>query len=286
MLVEEIFPAVIGAKDKLLRRMIQAAAPLRVSRQQLDELVGALPVRLLNAPCFLDRLTGHWRYEFGLPLHLNATHKLLWGTHMWLPVSTLLTVLLRAHARLTPLQYADYGRRLANGDKHREYLAEMAPVMRMEPSTRTTFEVPGLGSGNRTVDWHIEPPGGRPILCDVKSRVFDLLHQMDQPLGGPEAPPPDHAVPLLFRSIESKFLSADPNARLQGAWIATDIKQEESQLEASFRALDAGRVHFAVLGDFEPDAHVLVRRAEDLEYIRRVFALLPSTRFTFTCASE
>ena len=73
---------------------------------------------------------------------------------------------------------------------------------------------------------------------------------------------------------------------VQGAWIATDIKQDESALEASFRALDPEKVHFAVLGDFEPDAHVLVRRPRDLEYIRNVFALSPSTRFTFNRAVE
>jgi hypothetical protein len=113
MLIDSVFPAVVGAKDMLLRRLMTAAGRHGL-RTQIDEIVGPIPVPLLNARCFLDRMTKHWRYEFALPLYLDVTRKMLWGTHMWIPVSTLLGVLACAHARLPKPQYSDYCRQLAN----------------------------------------------------------------------------------------------------------------------------------------------------------------------------
>ena len=68
------------------------------------------------------------------------------------------------------------------------------------------------------------------------------------------APEPDHDPALLFRSIEHKFKAADPDHCLQGAWIVTDIAQNESRLLKSFLGLDGAKVHFAVLGDWRADA--------------------------------
>ena len=116
--IDAVFPAAVGAKDMLLRRLLTLAR-----RQQLndfDELVGPVPVRLLNARCFFDRMTQRWRYEYGLPLHLNTTRQQLWGTHMWLPVRTLLQVLMCAHARMPADQYAVYCVRLASEGKHHD----------------------------------------------------------------------------------------------------------------------------------------------------------------------
>jgi hypothetical protein len=66
MLIDAVFPAAVGAKDMLLRRLITLARKQQMNN--LDELVGPVPVRLLNARCFFDRMTQRWRYEYGLPL--------------------------------------------------------------------------------------------------------------------------------------------------------------------------------------------------------------------------
>lgn len=93
---------------------------------------------------------------------------------MWLPVGTLLQVLVCARARMAADQYANYCVRLANNDKHHDALSEMASVLHMPYEIPAHFEVSGLGKGNHTIDWHIQKPGARPILIDVKRRIFDL----------------------------------------------------------------------------------------------------------------
>ena len=80
---------------------------------------------------------------------------------------------------------------------------------------------------------------------------------------------------------EKKFEPTDPNLRLQGVWIITDIKQNEKLLSAAFAELNSNKVHFAILGDWKPDAYVLVRRAEDEQYLRDLFHVEKSARFTF-----
>ncbi len=76
------------------------------------------------------------------------------------------------------------------------------------------------------------------------------------------------------------------DARLQGVWIITDIRQDEENLYGAFTALDASKVHFAILGDWKPDAYVLVRRDEHRQYLLDLFHAEPSTRFTFRRADE
>jgi hypothetical protein len=277
MFIDAVFPAAVGAKDKLLRRLIILARSQRLS--DFDRLVGPVPVRLLNARCFFDRMTRRWRYEYGLPLHLDATRQQLWGTHMWLPVRTLLKVLVCARSRMLADQYAAYCARLASESKHHDALSEMAPILHIPYGTPARFEVPGLGKGNHTIDWHIQKPGTRPILLDVKRRIFDLVKQMDQPLHGTVAP--DHDASMLFRSVEDKLLTVDRRSTLQGTWIHTEIKQEECALQAAFAALDPGKVHFAILGDFERNVHVLSHVPEESEEILETLALARSTRFTF-----
>jgi hypothetical protein len=46
--------------------------------------------------------------------------------------------------------------------------------------------------------------------------------------------------------------------------------------------LDKTKVHFAILGDWLSDAYVLSRRPEDEQFLRRLFGLAESSRFTFS----
>lgn len=93
--------------------------------------------------------------------------------------------------------------------------------------------------------------------------------------------PPNHDVQLLFRSVEPKFLAADPDERLQGVWIVTDIKQDETELWAAFDALDPAKVHFAILADAQSDVYILTRRPEDIPHLLSVFGASQSSRFVF-----
>jgi len=53
---------------------------------------------------------------------------------------------------------------------------------------------------------------------DVKRRTADFIKQTENIGSESVAPEPDHDPGLLFRSVESKFESADPNLQLQGVY--------------------------------------------------------------------
>jgi hypothetical protein len=236
-----------------------------------------------RAGAFLDKMTGLWRYEFGLPHQVGDS--LWWGTHMWEQVEHLLIALICAQ-RLSENKQTAYLRLLADPGKHLQTLAEMIPAAKLGVNVPVDFEVAGLGHGQRTVDWVIGPCAGRTVLCDVKRRTIDILAQFAQMDGETTATgtstEPNHDPALLFRSVETKFVANDPAHQLQGAWIVTDIQQNGLLLPDAFAALDASKVHFAVLGDWESDIHVLARRPEDKLFLLELFGATESMRFTFT----
>jgi len=174
---------------------------------------------------------------------------------------------------------------LANPEKHRDTLAEFLPILRLPEGIATNFEVP-TGVGNQDVDWCILSGEGRPVLIEVKSRFRDLLEAMDRLEAGERdpdgtAPAPIHDVSLLFRSIEKKYAPNNPALQLQGAWIVTDLKQKESELNATFDALDGSKVHFAILGDWDPGIKLLTRRDVDRQFLLDLFREEISDRFHF-----
>ena len=191
-----------------------------------------------------------------------------------------------AHAHLPDAKRVDYLARLSDPETHHAILVEMIPVQKVDPAVSLEFEVAGLGAGNRTVDWVVRPHDGRTVLLDVKKRTTDFIAQAEEMAIDTSAQRPIHDPALLFRSVEQKFMPADPLTQLQGAWICTDIKQDEKKLSLAFSALCADRVHFAILGDWESDAQVLVRRAEDRQYLLNLFRVTTSDRFTFRDGHE
>jgi len=280
MLIDEVFPAVVGARDSLRSRLAEEAR-VALTDQEFEELVSAIPVTLLTACCFFDKLTRLWRYEFGRPFCLSGTNELVWGTQMWVPVRTLFLVLSCVRQRLSDKERRRYLDRLANPEKHQDVLAEMAPLLRVKPSIPASFEVSGVGQANKTLDWVIGPHGNRLILLEVKRRASDLIRSMEHLGGARVALEPDHDPAILFRSVEEKFEAADPNDQLQGVWVMTDIRQESSELAQAFGALDVAKVHFAVLGDFRPDVYLLVRRESDRQFLLNLFQANEGARFTF-----
>ncbi len=112
---------------------------------------------------------------------------------------------------------------------------------------------------------------------------LDLIEAMtDLPTGGGTAPEPTHDAALMLRSIQEKFRSNNPATCLQGAWITTEIAQNEPELRATFDALDPAKVHFVILGDDKADAYVLARNPAVEAFVREILGLTPSSRFTFT----
>jgi hypothetical protein len=283
MMIDEVFPQVVGAKASLRDRLLQEFSLAGISQEEAERLMSAVPPLLLDSGCFLDRMTGFWRYEFGLPFNVNSNQDLVWGTHMWVPVVHLSAAILAAHERLDNGKRQEYLARLAEPPKHQDALCEMAPIIRVDPSVPAEFEVAGLSDGNQTIDWVLGPVGGRKVVFDVKRRVADFIKQADQ-FGGDAsgtARPPDHDPAILFRSVENKLPSNDPASSLQGVWINTEIKQDAAKLLAAFEALDKAKVHFAILGDWKNDVYVLVRRPEDRQFLLDLFGSTESTRFTF-----
>ena len=278
MYIEQVFAAVVGGQDTLRTRFLADAATHGLTAEQASELFSLIPTPLANAGAFLDKMTGLWRYEFGLPY--DIADELVWGTQMWVPVENLYAAVWSAHARLPADKRAAFLQRLADPDAHQAALVEMIPARAISAAIHMDFEVAGLGAGKRTVDWAVGPHANRSVLLDVKRRTTDFIAQMEMKDNGTDAPP-HHDPALLFRSVEQKFVGADPDTRLQGVWILTDIKQDEDRLRSAFADLDESRVHFVILGDWKPDAYVLVRREQDRQYLMELFQLEPSTRFTF-----
>jgi hypothetical protein len=283
MLIEKICPEAIGAKASLRDRLLAEFLLTQISPDEADLILADVPPLLLNSECFLDRMTDLWRYEFGVPFTVNESRNLIWGTHMWVPVAHLCAALLASYRRTNGSKRQEYLARLAEQTKHQDALCEMAPIIRVDPSIPAEFEVPGLSAGNQTVDWLIGPVRGRNVAFDVKRRVVDFIGHANH-FADPNdlaALPPDHDPALLFRSVENKLRASDPKACLQGVWVSTEIKQEASRLTAAFDALDPTKVHFAILADWKPDIHVLVRRAEDRQFLLDLFQATESDRFTF-----
>ena len=227
-------------------------------------------------------MTNIWRYEFGIPYDIKGD--LVWGTHMWVPVGYLFNALLCSYSRLPQDVRDAYLSRLGDPGAHQATLVEMIPGYKVDAAVPVQFEVSGLGIGNRTVDWVIQPQGGPSVLLDVKRRTTDFIMQAEEMGDEPIAPEPNHDPSLLFRSVEQKFNSGDPDQQLQGVWIITDIMQNEQKLHAAFNELDASRIHFAILGDWKPDTYILVRRGRknDEQYLLELFHSERSNRFTFT----
>ncbi len=279
MFIEQIFPAVIAQKSNLREQLIAESNRRGVQSVVMNDVISLVPRALIDAPAFLDKLTNLWRYEFGIPYDIGKDF--FWGTHMWPPVYYLFDALFCAFSRLANSQRVEYMKRLNNPDKHQSTLVEMIPVQKIDLIIPAQFEVPGVGIGNKTVDWVIGPDNGRNVRIDVKRRSIDFIKQAERISAESEAPEPDHDPSLIFRSVEDKYDIADPNYFLQGAWIVTDIKQEETLLSAAFETLNASKVHFTIIGDWKSDAHVLVKRTEDEKYLRDLFHIQESVRFTF-----
>lgn len=284
MLIEERLPIVVGEKAPMWRVFALEGLKLGTPIVDLSSLHLRLPSGLRDAPCFYDKATNLWRYEFGLPYEIRD--HLVFGPQVWQPVENLVRVVSCAAQRLDESQFSQYMLKLANRSKHEDFLAEFLPALRLPPNVHSTFEF-STGAGGHNVDWRFSAPDVPPILLDVKRRVVDIVKLMGRTIAGERrpnghAPQPNHNVELLFKSIECKYAAAEPEAQLQGAWIFTALQQETVSLERAFDALDATKVHFAVLGGWKKGVKILARREADRALLLGLFDEEESANFEFT----
>jgi hypothetical protein len=254
-----------------------------VPRDEAEAVVNLVPEAVRSVPCFLDRLSMNWLYDFGEPV--TTTRGFVYGGgKTWHEITILLDVLLCAKARLDGQVLDGYLRRLADPKKHADVVFEFAPILHLDPTTKIEHEVPG--QGNKRIDWRITDAAGFNLLLEVKIREADLIRSFERIEAGERAPnghapEPDHDTDLLFRSVEGKFLPRSPDAVLQGAWIGSALKQASGDLDASFRRLDPTRVHFAILGDWDGDVHLMARDGVPRERLIQVLGVREGERLVY-----
>ena len=122
----------------------------------------SIPPAIRDLPCFLDSLTGLWRYEYGEPIALSSGFMI--GTPMFPDVETLFGVVGCASWRLSEPRFQEYTNRLIDKFKHEDTLTEFAPILRLPDNFQVTNEAAGSGPGNATIDWRIESPGEPPLM--------------------------------------------------------------------------------------------------------------------------
>ena len=247
-------------------------------------MLDLLPASLEQAPCFLDRLTHLWRYEYGDAI--NTAGSRITGTHMYVPVRRLALVLRRAFETLEPAELHNYLRRSEDPQKHQDVLAEFAPVLALHAGAKAQAEVAGYGAGQKTIDWLFTHTDDACMLLEVKSRLFDLVQLFDGAYpkfnaGQKEVEAPAHDVRRLFTSVEKKFKPNDPTSFLQGAWVQSYVAQESGELRTAFDELDEEKVHFVVLGGWEGKGYVLTRGQEIKERVFKFLDIVETDRMVF-----
>ncbi len=274
----------VGAVADLSELFFVWAKRKGFGRQDAELILRLFPAPIQNLTCFLDRLTGLWRYEYGEPIDLRGGAA-VFGTQMYQQADRLFDVVVCAQRRLSPDKFSKYIQRLAIPEKHEDTLVEFAPILRLSAWTELEYEVEGHAEGNKTIDWLIRTEEVS-ILIDVKNRTKDLLESLVKFQAGERkpdgsVPDPTHDTMSLFRSLESKFRSRPTTEFTQVAWIRTRLMQEEHELTSAFWELDASRVHAVLLGDFADDVYILAHDACVKQLVLTALQCRESRRFVF-----
>jgi hypothetical protein len=285
--ISEIPAELVGGVANLPDLLVTFARLKGIQRPDADRILSLVPAELKSAPCFLDRLTATWRYVYGHPFTGLPDGNIVLGTHMYHEVGRLLDIISCAERLLTSKSLSTYLTAMSDRAKHEDALVEFAPVLRLDPENHPIVEYEVPGAGNKTIDWLIQIPGLIGLLLEVKNRVGDLFKglcrsQLSLQEGGDGSPEPVHDINLLFKSIEQKFPTRKASEAVQAAWIKTGLKQEESELNLAFEKLDPGRLHVAILGDWDDDVYMLANDDQAKQVVMRALRVTESRRFVFS----
>ncbi len=248
------------------------------AREEAETLWSEFPATLQAASAVVTVLESAERYEFGLPFDRLPEDTRVVGTDQAPRVDWLLLSVGASRRFLTAGQQETWLTRLGDRAKHRDALDEMLPVAWASASVSARFEVVGLGPGNTSVDWLISVPGAQDVLLDAKYRLTDLLWHLEEIVpglnaGAREIPASTPSAEGLFRSLEKKFVSAAPQARLQGGWITAGLRHEVASLEEIFRRLDQTKVHFVLIGDWDGVRATLLQPGVDVSFLLRALRI-------------
>lgn len=270
-------PDMFRAEDSdILGALEKVATAQGLSGQEAERVFALLPDSLKNAPSFKDRMTGIWRYEYGIPYVVGKGNKekIVIGTDQAPKVSVLLNGI-RALSQHTPYeQLLSFCKKLENKHKHLDFLAELDPLMRPSVDFTADYEPDGYASGNRKIDWLIRFHDGSSCLIDVKNRIrglidfFDGINRKGKNNFSDSPPLPDG----VFNSSEIKFLPAK-KGRFQGLWLLTSVYYDDELLKETFYNLDENLMQFTVLTHFEGEARILSRKPEIKSWLIEKFCL-------------
>lgn len=235
-----------------------------------------MPTALADSPCFLNRLTQEWCYDFGLPVDRLPNDQIAVGSTMFPSIGRLLAVVLFAFRRLTRENLDRYLCRLTDESRHQDVIAEILVVLGVPSDVSLDFEVLAETGNARTIDWRLRRGSDSPVLFDVKNRLGDaaaFLSNLVTAGANSAAVQPTHDHALLFQGVLSKFAPHSPADCLQGVWVITKVRQEETELNAAFENLDATRLHFAVVSNMSRECVALSRGDVDRNLLVRTLNL-------------
>ena len=245
------------------------------SNEEAQELLETIPQEYQTSSAFLDSLQSMdvWRYDFGDP----ANEPMITGTHTFPTVSRLFCSIQSAKERMLNPDFEIWTKKLWNFSQHQSTLEEFSPILHLHTGIGVIPEVTGE-SGN--IDWELLVPWLPSVLLEVKYRHVDFIEQLRRINPNSKiVPAPTHDANMMFASLIHKFQSSDPEQQLQGAWIATQIKQERNELQVAFDNLDASRIHFAFLvppGAKNKSCYLLTRNGIQREELLRIFGFIHS----------
>ncbi|HQT95396.1 MAG TPA: hypothetical protein PK435_12225 [Thermoanaerobaculaceae bacterium] len=273
-------PAVLVERDgHLLHAFEGVASAMGDTQAEAERLFKLLPISLRNAPAFVLRVDGRWKYQYGVPYDNLSGNTVALGADQCPDAALLYTAVKAVESRLTNSEIVGFLDRLGIPGKHRETLAELTPLVRCRVSARVEHEPADSGADGRTPDWLFTPgTPGRPLLIEVKHRCLDLITMFKENVprlnaGARSMEPPEPQVDRLFLDTWQKFQRRDPRDVLQGAWVFCPIQQVRAQVETYFESVDPQLLHFALLVNWEFQVAGLWRSKEDREYVLSLFEI-------------
>jgi hypothetical protein len=79
MIIEQIFPNIVGEKSDLPKCIEKEIKSRGLSNELASSIINSLPSKLSNTYTFFDTMTQLWRYEYGIPYRIG--NQVVWGTH-------------------------------------------------------------------------------------------------------------------------------------------------------------------------------------------------------------